>query len=390
MPNPLVVLHSHPDWLAQTMTWLYNEVHDLPGEIESHIVCRQTRNLEQFHVPNIHSLESLPVWRRRLDRTLQRLHVRRHLGLLTEVARQTRARVLHSHFGNVGYADRGAARARRLRHVVSFYGRDVSQLPRKRPLWCKRYRALFASADRILSMGDHMTRCLLELGCPPEKLTVHHLGVHVEEFRFVPRNWQPDPGRPLRVLMAAMFREKKGLHYGITALGIAAGRGVPLEATVIGAATAGDDDQEEKRRIERAVEASGLGKKIRFPGVRPYAELMRQAYAHDLFMSPSVTAADGDTEGGVALPVIEMSATGMPVVATRHADTPGVITHGESGLLAEERDAGGLADQIVRLYEHPEEWRPMVLAARRHVEAEFNALEQGRRLAAIYRAVAES
>lgn len=389
MAPALTVIHSHPVWLGNTMTWLYNEVRDLPIEIQSHIVCHRTENLDQFAIPNIHSLEDLPSWRRGLDRALQRLHLRRHLGLLTDVAEGTGARVLHSHFGNVGYADRGAARARSLRHVVSFYGRDVSQLPRRRPVWLKRYRTLFASADRILSMGNHMTHALRELGCPEEKIRVHHLGVHTEEYPFIPRAWDPGEGRPLRVLIAAMFREKKGVPYAIEACGIAARGGAPVEVTVIGDATAAAEDQAEKQRILEAVSRSGIEARIRFLGTQTYEGLMRHAYAHHIFVSPSVTARDGDDEGGVALPVIEMAATGMPVVATIHADTPGVIVHGETGLLARERDPEGLAGQILLLHDHPERWRPMLAAARRRVEEEFDAREQGRRLAAIYQEVAK-
>jgi len=389
MTLPLVVLHSHPVWLGNTMTWLYNEVRDLPpAEIESHIVCHRTENLDQFTVPNIHSLEDLPAWKRMLDRGLQQLRVRRHLGLLTDVADRTRARVLHSHFGNIGYADRDAARARRLFHVVSFYGRDISQLPHKRPVWRDRYRRLFDSADRVLSMGEHMTRCLRDLGCPPQKLREHHLGVRVRDFPFIPRAWDPAAGRPLRLLIAAMFREKKGIPLAIEAAAIAARAGAPIEVTVIGDATASPKDQEEKARILAAVAASGLGDGcVHFLGTQTYEALMRHAYTHHIFISPSITSRDKDTEGGVALPVIEMAATGMPVVATFHADTPGVITHGVSGLLAPERDAGALAAQILRLHAHPEEWGSMVAAARRHIEAEFDSREQGRRLTAIYQEV---
>jgi glycosyltransferase involved in cell wall biosynthesis len=37
--------------------------------------------------------------------------------------------------------------------------------------------------------------------------------------------------------------------------------------------------------------------------------------------------------------------------------------------------------------DHPELWAAMGLAGRRHVVAEFNATEQGKRLEAIYREV---
>lgn len=214
MARALTVVHSHPVWLGNTMTWLYNEVRDLPGEITSHVVCRRTENLDQFAIPNIHSLDEASPWKRGLDSALQRIRIRRHLGLLTDVVEATGARVLHSHFGNVGYADRGAARSRGLRHVVSFYGRDVSQLPRRRPIWGKRYRALFDSADRILSMGDHMSRALRGLGCPEEKLRVHHLGVHTEDFPFSPRVWDPGEGRPLGSSSRRCSARRRGSRTG--------------------------------------------------------------------------------------------------------------------------------------------------------------------------------
>src|SRR5690606_39794503 len=66
-------------------------------------------------------------------------------------------------------------------------------------------------------------------------------------------------------------------------------------------------------------------------GYQPWRALMDAAYRHHVFLSPSITASDGDTEGGAPVGLIEMAATGMPVISSRHADIPEVIEHGVGG-----------------------------------------------------------
>ncbi len=69
-------------------------------------------------------------------------------------------------------------------------------------------------------------------------------------------------------------------------------------------------------------------------GYQPHSTLFAEAYRHHIFLSPSVTASTGDTEGGAPVSLIEMAATGMLIVSTTHCDIPEVIKHGVTGLLA--------------------------------------------------------
>ena len=112
---------------------------------------------------------------------------------------------------------------------------------------------------------------------------------------------------------------------------------------------------------------------------------MEEARRHHVFLSPSVTAADGDTEGGAPVSLIEMSASGMMVVSTTHCDIPGVILHGKTGWLAPERDIDALVEHLQWIVAHPGEWMEMQRAGRTYMEAEFDARRQGERLGAIYR-----
>lgn len=383
-PLPLVVLHGFPSWLPLTQTWMYNLVRFLPPDIEAHIVCETTENLETFRLPNIHRFSEEPRWRYYRDCLLRLSGIRRHLGFLVDQARRVRANLLHSHFGNVGWENLDAPRRARIKHVVSFYGFDASYLPSRNPAWRKRYLELFGTIDLALCEGPHMAECVKTLGCPPDKVRVHHLGVPLAEIGFHPRTWHPF--ETLRILIAASFQEKKGIPVALEALGRIR-KETPVEITIIGDANEETRSKVEKQRILAAIERNGLAPHTRLLGYQSHAVLLEHAYAHHLFLSPSITASDGDTEGGVPVTLIEMCATGMPVVSTRHCDIPEVVKDGVTGLLAGEGDIEGLVDRLRWLLANHDRWLPMVEAGRMHLESEYDARTQGERLGRIYHRV---
>ena len=381
MKQPLNILHSVPVWLPQTQTWMYNQVNFLPDTINNHIVCEQTTNLEQFKVPNIHSLSDQPVFQRICDIGLRQLKLRNHTGFLVNMCLKHHGNVLHSHFGSIGWADIYAAKKAGIKHVVTFYGQEITRFPRQDARWYKRYRQLFSHIDKVLCEGPFMRESIINLGCPPEKALVQHLGVEMNNIHFKPRVWKK--GSPLKVLIAASFREKKGIPYAIEALG-SIDKDISLEITIIG--DAGDDASaiDEKNKILKAITNYQLTDKVKLMGFQPYDVLFKEAYNNHIFLSPSIKASDGDTEGGAPVTLIDMIATGMPIISTQHCDIPNVIDHKKTGLLAEERDPDGLKAHLMWLINHPEKWEEMVTTGRKKMEIEFNAHEQGKRLAKIY------
>ena len=181
--------------------------------------------------------------------------------------------------------------------------------------------------------------------------------------------------------MAASFREKKGLAYGLEAFGrLAARRPGRLVLTVIG-------DGPLRPELEAIVARHHVAGSVRWLGYQPHAVFLREAGDAHLFVSPSVTAADGDTEGGAPVTIIEAQATGLPVLSTTHADIPEVTRPGLSARLVAERDVDALEAQLAWLVEHPEAWAGMGRAGRAHVEAEFDSRVLGARLEAHYHAV---
>lgn len=383
--NSICVLHSLPRWLPRTATWLHNQLRYLPDSVCNHVACDSLENLNEFPVKNLNCLsqELKPAeWRRSL---YERLHLgflldRPYLNHLVRLGQTCGADILHSHWGDWACRDALAARRLGVSHVVTFYGKDVNFLP-QHEYWRRQYRRLFAEVDLILCEGPHMASCLVHLGCAPDKVRVQHLGVEVGKIRFQPRNWL---GGPLRVLLAGSFREKKGFPDALEALGRLSKDQPDIEITIIGDADSDQRSLPEKARILAKLEYHGLLTRTRLLGYQPHSVLFKESYKHHIFISPSLTAKDGDTEGGAPVTLIEMAATGMPIVSTTHCDIPSVILHGKTGLLAPERDVEGLLEQLHWLVRHTRQWDEITTAGRSRVELEFDVVKQASKLRDLY------
>jgi colanic acid/amylovoran biosynthesis glycosyltransferase len=379
----LKILHNVTSWLRLTHTWIHTQLKYLPEGFESRIACLTTQNLDQFgDVGAIYCQQNkcshLTYF---VGRALRKLYMRKGVGWLKGPLRDFQPDLVHSHFGHVGW--RGLTEIENgIPHLVTFYGYDLSRLPQTNPKWRNRYEELFSRVAGVLCEGEHMASCIEQLGCDPTKIIIHRLGIRIDKIAYRPRTW--DGSGPLRVLLAATFTEKKGFPYAIAALAKLA-KLTPLKMTIIGDARSNSEGQNEKRRILGAIEKGSLQDNVTFMGYQPYTVLFEEAYKHHIFLSPSVTAASGDTEGGAPVTIIEMAATGMPVVSTKHCDIPGVILDGVTGLLADERDTDGLYDRLHWLVSNPGKWREMLDKGRAHVEQNFDARKQGNMLGQIYR-----
>ncbi len=380
---PIPVAHTCYRWLSLTEGWLYRQIQSLPPkQIEAHIICEDTLNLDVFAWPRIYALPARS-WQGELLKLLRKLGIPRCFPHAKQAIQEQHIQILHSHFGNYGWLDLNLARQAGIKHVVTFYGWDVNHLPRKRPVWRTRYRDMFAQVDLVLCEGSHMRQSLVELGAKPTQTYVQHLGVDVDNIHFQTRSRQSD--EPLKILMAATFTAKKGFPDGVEAVGrLYHEHGIPIQLTMIGDARATQKDQQEKERILATLDKWKLRSFTRLLGYQPYDTLFKEAYQHHIFLSPSRMAPDGDTEGGAPVSLIDMQATGMPVVSTTHCDIPEVVQHGRAGFLSPEGDIDSLVQNLYQLAQNSHHWADIGTAGRQHIEKEYNTRIQGQRLAAIY------
>lgn len=377
-----VVAHSVVTWLPLTMTWIFNQVRALNG-FSAVVLTDAVQNTSQFPWG--------PVFVAGRERSRLRYRLEHKLGLraypeIYDLAfEQYRPALLHSHFADRGWQDMALAHRYSLKQVVTFYGFDVQMLPAQQSIWVKRYQELFNSADLFLCEGPYMAQSVIALGCIAEKVRVQHLGVDLDRIHCVPRSIAADG--LIKILIIGTFREKKGITYALEALGALKARYPNLRITIIGDSTGSKHEEAEKQRILDVLRRYRLESITRCLGFKPQAELFAEAYDHHILLAPSVTAADGDTEGGAPVSIIEMAASGMLVVSSRHADIPMVIQDRISGLLAQERNVQDLINSLEWLLSQPEIWGQMAAAARAHIEREFSLPRQVERLEACYREI---
>jgi colanic acid/amylovoran biosynthesis glycosyltransferase len=254
--------------------------------------------------------------------------------------------------------------------------------------WQKRYLDLFEHANLILCEGPHMAQEIIALGCPSSKVKIQRLGVDVNGIPYKSRKLTPNES--FKILIASSFREKKGIPYALRAIGELKSIFPNLLVTIIGDATSGKKTIVEKERILNTINQYELQSIITLRGFQPHNVLMEEAYKHHVFLSPSVTASDGDTEGGAPVSIIEMAASGIPIISTNHCDIPNVIKHNVTGLLSNERDIEGLVKNLKWLIENLDKWEGITRKARLHIEKYFDVYKQSQKLGDIYSQVISS
>ena len=338
-----VVLQRIDRFVARTQNWFYDHMRFVPRH-RPVVVCGSLENRAEFP-----DLEAIHLDRERFDRRVWgRLRPRRLYPPDARMLKRYHPIAFHSHLGYVAAGDLPIVAALDVPWLVSFYGADVYLLGRNAK-WIDRYTPLFARASRILSLGPAMSAALERLGCPGEKIVIHPLGVDAVGLPHRPRVLQP--GGPLKVLFSGTFREKKGGVYLIDALSRLNRRGVPLELHLVGNAAGRPGDAETKAEIFGMIDSLGLREQTKHYAWLPFKELIALALDCHVFVVPSVTAADGDSEGSPAV-MGQMMATAMPVVATRHSDIP--YTFGPyADRLVPERDAAALAERLQRYVDEP-------------------------------------
>ena len=379
MDRPAIA-HTFEVWLPPTMTWAYNQIRFVEGVEQTALALAEAGRERLSWEPKVVVAGPLE---------------RRWVGALSKAGRRVcppswsralagaHTDIVFSHFGYRGWRDVPLARRLGAVHLVRFYGHDVDMFPDRWPVWRRRYTELFAAADLMLCEGPAMAARLVERGCPAEKVEVLPLGVELERFPCRPRTVADDG--VVKFLMAAAFRPKKGISLAIEAFALLHAAHPDTHLTIIGDAGRDIGERAEKTRIIAAVAAHRLEHAVTFLGFMPYARMIDEAYRHHIFLAPSVTAPDGDNEGGAPVTIIEMSATGMPVVGSTHRDIPNVVDDGVSGLLAVEGDVHGLAERMSDLTEHPERIPVMAAAARALVERRFDVRVCAGELEALYR-----
>ena len=353
------------------MNWLYDHLRHLP-DYEPIVICDELMNRAEF--PDV------TAWDVRQTGVVP--SIRRRLGIKPRALARAAKRnpsVLHSHFGYTALVDFRLRRDLDVPWVVSFYGADVYQLASIHE-GQDRYRKLFASCARVLALGPVMAQRLISMGCPEDKMIVHPLGISASSIPYRTRVW--DRSGPLKVLFAGTIREKKGVKYALKGVAAARDAGVPIQLRLVGEPTDKPGDREIELEVQAKIAELDLSSVVVRDPLLPFDELMRIALDSHVFLAPSITASDGDSEG-TPFVIQQMMASSMPVIATRHSDIPYVF--GDlSELLVEEKDAEAIAARLVEYSDAPELLAEHGSVMRERIVDDFDIVGRAAALSKVY------
>jgi colanic acid/amylovoran biosynthesis glycosyltransferase len=227
-----------------------------------------------------------------------------------------------------------------------------------------------------------MKGSLVKLGCPEQKIIIQHLGIDLNKIKFMKR--VPDKDGKIKILIAGRFCEKKGIPYGIEAIGRLKKDFGNIQITIIGGPDSSIEGKKEEKKILDMIDKYNLHENVKMMGYQPQHVFLRELYKNHILISPSIHAASGDSEGGAPVSIIEASASGMPVISTHHCDIPEVIIDKKTGYLVPERDVDALKERLKFLISHPEIWIKMGKEGRTHIQKNYNAMIQVEKLEQVY------
>lgn len=300
-----------------------------------------------------------------------------------QVARDTRASIIHAHWV-IPSGVMGAAAAGRRPLVVSLHGSDV-YVAERHFLARQAARAAFRRAAWVTACSEDLRNRAVALGAHADRISVVPYGVDSDRFR-------PDPraraeGRatlgvaddvPLVFAFGRLAR-KKGFEYLIEAAALLR-RDYPALRVVL----AGEGDLDARLRAQAA--AAGVADCVQFLGVVPHHMTPTLLAAADVGVAPSIHDEAGNVDG---LPntVLEIMASGTPLVATPVGGIGAVAADGHTARIVPERDAGALAAAIAGLLRQPSLGTAIGRQAREVVCRDYSWARVAERFETIYERV---
>lgn len=236
-------------------------------------------------------------------------------------------------------------------YIVTGHGGDVTSLnkgiARKLKIRCLK------RAEHVTVVSEHLKHKVQEL-VPEIDPDVISMGVNVSQFgrRYRVEDYFGQKDKKV-VLFVGRLAEKKGVTYLIEAM-----EDIDALLVIVG-------DGPLRKELKR--QSVNIENKVLFLGAKSHVDLKIIYASADIFVSPSITAKDGDQEG-LPTAILEAMASGLPVIASNSGGIAQLIENGVNGLLCEEKSVWQLMDNICNLLDDMDLYQKIVENEKRTIE----------------------
>lgn len=270
--------------------------------------------------------------------------------------------LLHAHFGPTSniVGDLKEIGAIKCQLLSSFHGMDITVYPKQ--YGNGYYKRLFKVSEMFTGNSQFIIDKMLETGCPKEKIVKVPECLNIDQFHY--RDITPVRDT-FRILTVGRFVEKKGYEFSFKAVALLKNAGVSFTYNIIGEGPLKD-------AMIKLAQDLGIREDLVFHGAMKQEEVKQFYESSHVFLLPSVTAENGDTEGQ-GLVLQEAQAIGLPVVATLHNGFPDSIIDGSTGYLVPEKDHEALYEKLLVLANNENLCEEMGKLGRSFVEENFDS-----------------
>jgi D-inositol-3-phosphate glycosyltransferase len=216
------------------------------------------------------------------------------------------------------------------------------------------------SADSIVAWTDDEKAAIVDYcAINPEKVSVVPPGVDLGHFRPMSQRQSREHlgyGVEKNILFVGRLEPLKGLDILLRAVASLENSGA-ISLNVVG----GDENSEEKQRLQELARRMKLTKSVRFIGSVSQSELPVHYAAADICVLPSHYESFG-------LAALEAAACGRPVVASEVGGLPVIVQNGSTGFLVPPKQSDIMAERLCELLDDDMLRSRMGSAARTHAE----------------------
>lgn len=324
--KPETFVKSHINGIRANVTYYYGDL------IPRYIAGRGLFSMDNKHLGDIRA------WKNVLSKinpiSLRRSHLNLKEYLFAKSLKHNQIDVVLAEYGTTGAEIFRACEYAGIPLVVHFHGRDCTAYDNIKE-YGERWKKMFVYASKVIAVSHDMEKRLIALGCPKGKL-VYAPCCPDESFAY----FRPSYAKRQFVFIGR-FTDKKAPYATIMAF-------EPVAAKYSDARLIMAGDGPLHNSCVNMVKILGLDKQVLFPGQTTPSETRQLMVDSLAYVQHSIIAASGDMEG-TPVSVMEASAMGLPVIATRHAGIPDVIIDEETGLLCDELGVEKMSKDMLRL-----------------------------------------
>lgn len=220
------------------------------------------------------------------------------------------------------------------------------------------YKEVFSYSKAIIAVSKVMKQKLIQIGAPENKVILNTYGPN-KIFETLEPSYSDK-----KFIGIGRFVDKKAPYYTIFAFNKCLQKHPDAELYLAG-------DGPLLASCKNLVKFLNINNSVHFMGIISPEEFKNELKTARAFVQHSITAENGDMEG-TPLAVLEASSAGLPVISTLHAGIPDVIINEETGLLVEEHDVNGMANNMIRVLDDINLARSLGVNGKNRIQQNFS------------------